>query len=334
MRAQLALTGLQKAAFLLISLGPQRSAEVLAQFDEDEMERFTREIAITRTVPPDARAEIFAECYSRIGGKKDMLAGGQEYAKEVLIRTLGERKATELLERVFSNRIAPFVFMEDGDPLQIANFLRDEHPQTIAVVLSHLSGRQAAAVLSNLGPELQADVAMRIATMSSIAPEVLTQIEHGLQKKFATVLSQDYSVSGGPDFLVTMLTQIDRTAEKTIMEHIEDIDDTLAEEIRSKMFVFEDIVQLDNKSVQRVLQDVDRGVLARAMKSTTNEVRDLIFSNMSSRAREMLQEEIDLLGAIRLSTVEQAQRSVTDTIRLLETKDEIIIARGEDKLVA
>ena len=238
-----------------------------------------------------------------------------------------------MLERVFSNRIAPFVFMEDGDPVQIANFLRDEHSQTVAVVLSHLGARQAAAVLSNLEPELQQDIAMRIATMDRIAPEVLAQIEHGLQIKFASVLSQDYSASGGPDFLVTLLTQIDRSAEKGILEHLEEADQALAEEIRGKMFVFEDITQLDNQSIQRLLQELDRRELAKAMKGTTAEVRDLIFRNMSSRAREMLQEEIDLLGAIRLSVVEQAQRGITDIIRRLEAEDAIFIARGQDQII-
>lgn len=165
MASKIALTGLQKAAMLLISLGPERSATILTSFDEDDIERLTREISTMRVVVPEVQAELFAECYSRIGSGREALAGGHEYARDMLVRALGERKATELLERIFSNRIAPFVFMGDGDPLQIANFLRDEHPQTVAVVLSHLRARQAAAVLANFEPELQSDIAVRIAKM-------------------------------------------------------------------------------------------------------------------------------------------------------------------------
>jgi len=333
MAVHLQLTGMQKAATLLILLGPERSADVLRLFEEDDIERMTREIANIRTVAPEARDEVFAECYSRVGIAGNIETGGQDYARHLLVRALGERKADELLERVFSNRIAPFDFMEDGDPLQIANFLRDEHPQTVAVVLSHLSARQAAAVLANFESALQQDIAIRIARMDRIAPEILGQIEHGLQIKFASVLSQDYSVSGGPDFLVTVLTQIERGAEKGIMEHLEEADQPLAEEIRSKMFIFEDIVQLDNQSIQRLLQDLDRRDLAMAMKGATAQVRDVIYRNMSTRAREMLSEEIDLLGAIRLSVVEQAQRKITDVIRRLEAADEIFIARGQDQII-
>ncbi len=334
MASKIALTGLQKAAMLLISLGPECSATILTSFDEDDIERLTREISTMRVVVPEVQAELFAECYSRIGSGREALAGGHEYARDMLVRALGERKATELLERIFSNRIAPFVFMGDGDPLQIANFLRDEHPQTVAVVLSHLRARQAAAVLANFEPELQRDIAVRIAKMDRIAPEILGQIEHGLQIKFASVLSQDYSVSGGPDFLVALLSEIGRSAEKGIIEYLESTDQALAEEIRGKMFVFEDISQLDDQSIQRLLKELDRSELAKALKSTTDAVRELIFRNMSTRAREMLEEEIDLLGPTRLSAVERAQRGITDIIRRLEAEDEIFIARGQDQIIA
>ncbi|HUV95312.1 MAG TPA: flagellar motor switch protein FliG [Anaerolineae bacterium] len=333
MASKITLTGAQKAAMLLISLGPERSAVLLKGFDDEDIERLTREITTMRRVVPEVQAEVFAECYSRIGSEREALTGGHEYARDMLVRALGERKASELLERIFSNRIAPFVFMGDGDPLQIANFLRDEHPQTVAVVLSHLSARQAAAVLANFEPDLQCEIATRIAKMDRIAPEVLAQIEHGLQIKFASVLTQDYSLSGGPDFLVTVLTQIDRSAEKGIIEHLESTDQALAEEIRGKMFVFEDITQLDNQSIQRLLKELDRRELAKAMKATTAAVRELIFGNMSTRAREMLEEEIDLLGAIRLSAVERAQRGITDIIRRLEAENEIFIARGQDQII-
>jgi len=276
---------------------------------------------------------VLAECYVQKGVGRDV-DGGYDYARHMLIDAVGERKAGEILERAATNRIAPFEFMEDGDALQIANFLRDEHPQTIAVVLSHLSAQQAANVLSNLGPEIRRDVAMRIGKMDRISPEILGQIEHGLQIKFSSVLTQNYSISGGPDFLGKVLINVDRATEKAIMEHLEETDEALAEEIRSNMFLFEDIVQLDNHSIQTLLAEVDRRDLAVAMKGTSEELKEAIFGNLSTRAQEMLQEEIDLLGGVRLSAVEQTQRKIIDVVRRLEVDGTIFIARGEDEIVS
>ena len=330
----LRMSGAQKAAMLLISLGPDVSVEVFKQLQEDEIERVTREISEIRSVPAEARAELFAECYSLVTMDATAEAGGKDLARHMLVRALGERKAEEILERVTNaQRVNPFEFIESADPLQIANFIRDEHAQTSAVVLSHLSARQAAAVLSNLDPALQQDIAERIARLDRIAPEILSQIEQGLQIKFSTVLSQDYSVAGGPDFLVKVLTQVDRPTERSILEYLEERDHGLANEIRGKMFVFEDIVMLDNHSIQRLIQELDRRDLALAIKGATDKVRELIFRNMSTRAREMLEEEVDLLGPVRLSAVEQAQHRISETVRRLEAEDEIFISRGQDEII-
>jgi len=328
------LKGRQKAAILLIALGSELSSQVLQHFQEEEIERLTREISSIRVVPAGAREEILGECYSRLQETRARETGGAEYAREVLIRALGERKADEILERVNTSRgVTPFEFMEEADPAQTASFLRDEHPQTVAVVLSHLSTKQAAAVLSNLDEGLRKDVATRIARMERISPDILEQVEQGLQVKFSTLLSQDYALSGGPDFLVKVLTQVDRATERAILESLEQHDPTLADEIRSKMFVFEDIQMLDNQAVQKVIQEVDRRDLALAMKGTTDKVRDVILRNMSTRAREMLMEEIDLLGPTRLSVVEQAQTRITEKIRELEAQEQLVIARGEDAII-
>jgi len=319
---------------LLISLGPDLAVEVFKQLQEDEIERVTREISEIRTVPADTRAELFAECYSLIHMDATTETGGKDLAHHMLVRALGERKAEEIIERVANaQRVNPFEFIESADPLQIANFIRAEHPQTSAVVLSHLSARQAANVLSNLDPALQQDIAERIARLDRIAPEILSQIEQGLQVKFSTVLSQDYSLAGGPEFLVKVLTQVDRPTERSILEFLEERDHTLANEIRGKMFVFEDIVLLDNHSIQRLIQELDRRDLALASKGATEKVRDLIYRNMSTRAREMLEEEVDLLGPVRLSAVEQAQHRISDTVRRLEAEDEIFISRGQDEII-
>jgi flagellar motor switch protein FliG len=328
------LTGPQKAAMLLISLGPDVAVDVLKQLQEDQIERLTREISEIRAVPAEIRAELFAECYSLIQMDSTAEAGGKELARHVLVRALGERRAEEILERVANaQRVNPFEFIESADPLQIANFIQDEHAQTSAVVLSHLSAHQAAAVLSNLEPALQQDIAERIARLDRIAPEILSQIEQGLQVKFSTVLSQDYSQAGGPDFLVKVLTQVDRPTERSILEFLEERDSALANEIRGKMFVFEDIVLLDNHSIQRLIQELDRRDLALAIKGATGKVRDLIYRNMSTRAREMLEEEVDLLGPVRLSAVEQAQHRISETVRRLEAEDEIFISRGQDEII-
>lgn len=329
MTAQLVLSGLQKAARLLISLGPEVSSDILKRCEEEEIERLTREIANVPAVPSEVRTELYAECYSKIHMDANADVGGQEYARHVLLRAVGERKADEILERIATRRIAPFVFMEETDPVQIASFLRDEHPQTVAVVLSHLSARQAANVLASFSENLQQEIAQRIAKMDRISPEILSQIEEGLQVKFSAVLGQDFTTSGGTDFLVKVLTQIDRSAEKTILGYLDESDEDLADEIRGKMFVFEDIAGLDNQAVQRVLQELDRRELALALKGSGDRVREVVFQNMSTRAREMLQEEVEILGAVRVSAVEQAQRKITSIVRRLADDEEIIIARGQ-----
>ena len=322
---QTKLRGREKAAMLLISLGPDLSAQVLHELDDQEIERLTREITAIQVVPPEIRREIFAECYSKIQAGQVQDIGGLEYARQLLTHALGERKAAEIFERVNNaDKVAPFEFMEEADPMQIANFLKDEHPQTVAVVLSHLSASQAAAVLSHLEEGTQKEAATRIAKMERIAPDILKQVEVGLQIKFSSVLSREYEFSGGPDYLVKVLNQVDRGTEKGILEYLEQDDADLAEEIRSKMFVFDDITLLDNQAIQKVVQEVDRRDLAMALKGAGEQVRELIFQNMSTRARELLQEEMEVLGSVRLSMVEEAQRSITEKIRDMEAQEIIL----------
>jgi flagellar motor switch protein FliG len=332
---QAKLKGREKAAMLLISLGPELSAQVLHELEDPEIERLTREIAGIRAVPAHVREEIFAECYGMIQAGQIQDIGGREYARILLNRALGERKAAEIFDRVSNaDKVAPFEFMEEADPLQIAGFLKDEHPQTVAVVLSHLSAAQAAAVLSHLEESVLKEVATRIAKMERIAPDILKQVELGLQIKFSSVLSRDYEFSGGPDFLVKVLNQVDRGTEKAILEYLETDDRELADDIRGKMFVFDDIALLDNQSIQKVVQEVDRRDLAMALKGASEEVRALIFQNMSTRARELLSEEMEVMGSVRLSMVEESQRAVTEKIREMEAQELIFVARGQDEIIS
>jgi len=323
------LSGLQKAAILLISLGSEVSARVFQHLTEEEIEQLTLEIASMRKVDPELKEAVLAEFQELARAQAYIEQGGILYAKQVLEQALGEEKALRILNRLTANlQVRPFDTIRKADPGQVFNFIQNEHPQTIALVLSYLQPEQAAAILSALPPTLQADIARRIALMDRASPEVISQVEHILEQKLAANVSQDYLSAGGIEAIVAILNRVDRTTERTILDTLEVEDPDLAEEIRKRMFVFEDIVTLDDRSIQRVIREVDQRDLQLALKVASEEVREAIFRNMSKRMAETFREELEYMGPVRLRDVEEAQSRIVAVIRRLEEAGEVIISRG------
>ena len=322
-------TGIQKAAILLIALGPERSADIFKHLKEDEIEALTLEIANTRSVSPQVKEDVLNEFYQICLAQQYIAEGGIGYAKELLDKALGEDRAKEVITKLTASlQVRPFEFVRKTDPSQLLNFIQDEHPQTIAMILSYLTSAQAALVIGALPPEKQADVAKRIAMMDRTSPDVIKEVERVLEKKLSSLVNQDYTIVGGVDAIVNILNTVDRTTEKHIMESLEIEEPELADEIRKKMFVFEDILLLDDRAIQRVLRDVDNADLGVALKAANEEVQNVIFKNLSKRLAAMIKEDMEFMGPVRMKDVEEAQQKVVSVIRKLEDSGEIVISRG------
>lgn len=322
-------TGREKAAMLLISLGPERSAEIFKHLKEEEIEQLTLEIANIRTVTPEEKEKVLEEFYQICLAQEYIAEGGISYAKEILEKALGTQKALDVINKLtVSLQVKPFEFVRKADPAQLLNFIQKEHPQTIALILAYLKPQQAAVVLASLPQDKQADVARRIAVMDRTSPEVIKEVERILEKNLSSLVTEDFTAAGGVQAIVNILNTVDRGTEKYIMETLEIEDTDLAEEIRKRMFVFEDILTLDNRSIQRFLREVDNNLLAVALKGATEEVQKVIYSNMSKRLAEMIREDIEYMGPVRLKDVEEAQQKIVNIIRKLEDAGEIIISRG------
>ena len=323
------ISGLQKAAILLISLGPEKSANVFKHLKEEEIEELTLEIANTRSVSPQVKEQIINEFYEVCLAQQYIAEGGIGYAKELLEKALGNDKANDVLNKLTSSiQVKPFEFVRKTDASQLLSFIQDEHPQTIALILSYLGPTQCSAIISALSPELQADVAKRIATMDRTSPDVIKEVEKILESKLANLVNQDYTIIGGVDHVVEILNNVDRGTEKHIMETLEIEDPELADEIRKKMFVFEDILLLDDRSIQRVLRDVDNNDLGIALKAANEQVQNAIFNNLSKRLATMIKEDMEFMGPVRMKDVEEAQQKIVNIIRKLEDSGEIVISRG------
>lgn len=323
------ITGKQKAALLLISLGPEVSAAVYKHLTEEEIERLTLEISSVKKVDSSLKEEIIEEFHNIALAQDYISQGGIGYAKTVLEKALGKEHAQAIINRLTSSlQVRPFDFARRADPGQILNFIQNEHPQTIALILSYLEAEQAGMILSSLPQEVQADIAKRIATMDSTSPEVISEIEAVLERKLSSTVTQDFSETGGVDAVVQVLNGVDRSTEKIILDALEIQDPELAEEIRKRMFVFEDIVTLDNRSIQRIVRECENEDLILSMKVSSEEVKDILFKNMSQRMAESFQEEMEVMGPVRLRDVEEAQSRIVSIIRRLEDSGEIIIARG------
>lgn len=323
------LTGVQKAAILLIALGPEKSADIFKHLKEEEIEELTLEIANTRSVSPQIKEAVLNEFYQVCLAQQYIAEGGIAYAKELLDKALGGDRAQEVISKLTASlQVRPFEFVRKTDPSQVLNFIQDEHPQTIAMILSYLTPAQAAMIISALSPEVQADVAKRIATMDRTSPDVVKEVERVLERKLSSLINQDYTIVGGVDAIVNILNTVDRSTEKHIMESLEIEEPELADEIRKKMFVFEDIMLLDDRAIQRVLRDVDNSDLSIALKSANEDVQNTIFKNLSKRLAAMIKEDMEFMGPVRMKDVEEAQQKIVNVIRKLEENQEIIISRG------
>ena len=317
--------GLQKAAVLLIALGPEKSASIFKHLKEEEIEELTLEIANTRNITPQMKDDVISEFYQICLAQQYIAEGGINYAKELLEKSFGSDRAMDVIGKLTASlQVKPFEFVRKTDASQLLNFIQDEHPQTIALILSYLSAAQSALILSALPPDRQADVAKRIAVMDRTSPDVIKEVE----SKLASLVNQDYTIIGGVDAVVEILNTVDRGTEKHIMETLEIEEPELADEIRKKMFVFEDILLLDDRAIQRVLRDVDNGDLAIALKGSNEEVQNAIFNNLSKRLGVMIKEDMEFMGPVRMKDVEEAQQKIVNIIRKLEDSAEIVISRG------
>jgi flagellar motor switch protein FliG len=334
-KGQKEYTGRQKAAIFLVTIGSEISAEIFKYLREDEIETLTFEIARLETIEPEQKDAILQEFQELMMANQFISTGGIDFARELLEKSLGSQKAIDIINRLTSSlQVRPFDFIRRTDPAHLLNFIQQEHPQTIALILAYLEPNKASIILQNLPHEVQSDVARRIATMDRTSPEVLREVERVLEKKLSTLSSEDYSAAGGVESIVEILNLVDRASEKQIIEALEDEDPELAEEIKKRMFVFEDSVMLDDRSIQKVMREVDSQELAKALKSVDTEVQDKIFRNMSKRAASMLKEDMEYMGPVRLKDVEESQQKIVSIIRHLEDTGEIVIARaGEDELV-
>lgn len=330
------LSGKQKAAIFLVTLGAEISSEVFKHLREDEIEILTFEIARLENIAPESRDLVLQEFQELMMAQDFISSGGIDYARELLEKSLGSQKAVDIINRLTSSlKTRPFDFVRRTDPAHLLNFIQQEHPQTIALILAYLEPLKASQILGQLPQEKQSDVAKRIATMDRTSPEILREVERVLEKKLSSLSSEDYTSAGGVPSIVDILNLVDRTTEKTIIESLEEDDPELAEEIKKRMFVFEDIIMLDDRAVQRVMREVDTAELAKALKAVDPEVQDKIYRNMSKRAASLLKEDMDFMGPTRRKDVEEAQQKIVSVIRKLEEQGEVVIARSgeEDVLV-
>jgi len=330
--AALSTGGVRKAAITLIQLGSERAAQVLAHLSDGEVEQISAEIARLEQIDASEVDEVMAELRHLVTARINIAQGGLSYAQSLLEQSLGPERAAEVMSRLQAAAVQlPFQFLHRADPVQLRGFIADEHPQVVALVLAHMTPDKASLVLSGLPPLVQTDVAHRIAVMGRPSPEIVRAVEQTLERKLSSVLQPtEMSQVGGIEPLVNIINRSDRVTERSIVDGLENLDAELADEVRSRMFMFEDVVTLEDRSVQLVLRQVDNAELAMALKGVSETVRAKIAGNMSERAAQALMEEVELLGAVRLTQVEEAQQSVIRTIRQLEERGEIMIHRGSD----
>lgn len=328
--------GKRKAAILAIALGPERAAEIFKHLKQDEQDDLVLEITSLNGVESIERDEVLEEFYHSHLAQDYIAEGGIDYARDVLERALGESKAGEIIDRLSSYvQVAPFEFLRHTDPAQVTNFIQHEHPQTIALILAYLPSDIASGILIGLPERMQSDVAMRIAIMDRTQPEVIRQVEQVMERKLSSILNQDFAAAGGIKSLVEMLNLVDRTTERHILEALDESSPELAEEVRKLMFVFEDILLLDDRSIQSLIKELEIKDIGLALKGTSEEVQDKIFNNMSQRASSMLKEDMAYMGPQRRRSIEEAQQKIVSIVRRLEEAGKVVIARGggDDELV-
>ncbi len=324
----------EKAAILLVSLGKEYSAKIYKCLTEDEIEQLTLSITSVRRVLPETKDAVLQEFLDMCIAQKYISEGGIDYARDVLRKAMGDQKADEIIVKLSSSlQVRPFDFVRKVDGNQVTSFVQNEHPQTVALILSYLEPKQSAAVLASLSPVKQTDVVARIATMGATTPEYVKEVERVLERKLSSATIDDQTQVGGIDSIVKILNSVDRSTEKNILETLERNNKELAEQIRNRMFIFEDIVRLSPQSIQRVLKEIDNRDLALALKGTTKEVSKVIFDNISSRLVEMIKEDMEFMGPVRVREVEEVQQKIVNTIRRLDDEGEIMIDRKEDEVI-
>lgn len=323
--------GLRKAAILLIALGPDTSSQILKRLPNDLIQKVTYEIANIDYVEPNEKDIILQNFVDMVSARQYVMDGGFDYAKNLLNKALGTQRAKEVMDVLnqIQQREKPFAIARKADPSQLTNLLIGEHPQTVALIMCYMQADKAAMVLSQLPRDLQIDVSERICNINRASPETILRIEKIMEDKFSNLIEGDMETVGGVNTLVDILNSVDRGTEKNIIGDLEKTDSELAETIKASLFVFEDIVTLDKGSVQRILREVSNEDLALALKGASEEVYEVIFSNMSQRAAEMLKEDINFMGPVRISTVEESQQKIVGVIRRLEEAGEIVIVRGD-----
>lgn len=328
------LTSRRKAAIVLTLLGSKLAGEVLKYMTEEQVEALSLEVAKLDKVTPDLRHAIVHEFHDMCMAQDFISEGGVENARRVLESAFGSEKAEMVIRKIMTAmQVVPFEFLKKADPVQLLGFIQDEHPQTIALILAYMPSQSAAAVLTKLPQDLRGEVAERIASMDQVPPEVIRRVEAVLERKVSSLINEEITKAGGPKALVDLLQRVDRSSERLILDMLTDNNPELAEEVKNMMFVFEDILTLDDRAIQAVLKEVDIKELALALKGVSDEVRNKIFKNMSERASNMLKEDMDYMGPVKMRQVEEAQQKVVAIIRRLEEAGEIQIGRGEEDVM-
>lgn len=323
------LDGIKKAAVILVMIGPDNASKILKKLNEEEVEQITLEIANLEKIDEDIKKTVINEFYEYMQAKDFLNIGGVEYARNLLEKTFGPEKAIDIIEKLVSNlQVKPFEFLRKVDVAQLVNVLQNEHPQTVALILCYLPPQIAAQVISELPESLQIDVIKRISTMDSANPDIVKEIESKLKDRLSAFTIQSFSQVGGIDISAEIMNNIDRAVSNKIFERLSERDPKLSDEIRRRMFVFEDIIKLDDRSIQRILREVDSKDLTLALKGASEEVKNVIFKNMSKRASQIVKEELDFMGPVRVRDVDEAQQRIVNIIRKLEEAGEIIISSG------
>ena len=327
------ITGVRKAAVLMLSLTQEQASEILKRLPPAAVEEVVREIAVIKDVAVEQRSEVFGEFYNLALANSSMNEGGLEYAKALVRKSLGDNDADRVLKQVTQQvQTTPFSFLQKAESENLLTFIQDEHPQTIALILAHLPPQKASEILVGLPSQKQIEVVKRVANMEQTNPEVIKEVERGLEHRLSDIVSQTFEKAGGVDTVAEILNLADRSTEKGIMEGLEAEDPDLVEQIRRLMFVFEDILLVNDKGIQSVLKEIDNDELALALKTASDELKQKIFKNMSERAAQLIQEDMQYMGPVRVSDVEAAQQKIVDVVRRLEDSGDIIISgRGGEK---
>jgi flagellar motor switch protein FliG len=330
------LTGLRKAAILLVSLDSDTSSKILSNLQTEDIERISMEIARLEEVSSETRDQVVREYYQTHMARKYLEQGGIDYARALLEKSLPPEDAAVILDNLQQSiQQTPFHFLKKTDPENLLTFIQDEHPQTIALILAHLTAKQASDILAGLSAKKQIEVVKRVARMEQTTPEAIRQVEAGLETRLASIVNQDLEQAGGVETIAEILNLVDRTTEKGILENLEEEDPDMVEQIRRLMFVFEDILLVNDKGIQQVLKEVESDELALALKTASEELKAKVFKNMSERAATLIKEDMEYMGPVRISDVEASQQRIVDVVRRLEEAGEVIVSGrgGEEEVV-